>query len=67
MTKSILAIVVASVLSGCVSSGGPDSQSAARSGQTQRVAQDPGKVARSQENPRSQAQAQSQVILGAAY
>jgi hypothetical protein len=61
MTRSILAIVVVSVLSGCVTPGGPTSQSATRSGQVQRVAQDPGKGTKSQEK------LHSQVIVGAAY
>jgi len=61
MTKLILAIVIVGVLSGCVTSSGPYSQSAVPSRQAQHAAQDASTGAKSQDNQRSQ------VILGAAY
>jgi Flp pilus assembly protein TadD len=63
MFKHILAAVLVSVVSGCVTSDGPGpySQSAARSARTQQVAQAADKRVRSAETTRPQ------VILGAAY
>ena len=61
MFKHILAFVLVSVVSGCVTSDGPYNRSATRPGRTQQVAQATQKVAVSPENSRAQ------VILGAAY
>jgi hypothetical protein len=63
MFKHILAAVLVSVVSGCVTSDGPGSysQSVARSARAQQVAQAADKGARSPKTTRSQ------VILGAAY
>jgi hypothetical protein len=60
MFKHILAVVLVSVVSGCVSDG-PNSQTVARPGRTQQVAQAAEKVAASPANSRAQ------LILGAAY
>jgi hypothetical protein len=60
MFKHILAFVLVSVVSGCVTDG-RNSQTAARPGRTQQVAQAAQKVAASPANSRAQ------LILGAAY
>lgn len=60
MFKHILAVVLVSVVSGCVTDG-PNSQTVARPGRTQQVAQTVQKVAASPANSRAQ------LILGAAY
>ena len=61
MFKHILALVLVGIVSGCVTSDGPNSQTAARPDQTRQVAQAAQKVAASPANSRAQ------VILGAAY
>ena len=61
MFKHILAFVLVSVVSGCVTSDGPYSRSATRPARTQQVAQAAQKVAASPQNSRPP------VILGAAY
>ena len=61
MSKSILAIAMLSVLSGCVTPGGPTSQSALHSGQVKRVVQAPSKGAASRETSRSP------IVIGEAY
>jgi len=52
MFKHILALVLVSVVSGCVTSDSPYSRSATRPGRTQHVAQAAQKVAASPENRR---------------
>jgi hypothetical protein len=61
MIKHIFALFLVSVVSGCVTSDGPYSQSAARQARAQQVVQGTGKAVRPPEGKRTQ------IIVGAAY
>jgi len=62
MSKPVLALLLAGILSGCVTSGGPYSQSASRAAQPQQArTQVQDKV------DKSQVRSGSQIVLGATY
>jgi hypothetical protein len=62
MSKPVLALLLAGTLSGCVTSGGPYSQSASLAGQSQQA-----KTQVQDRVDKSQVRSGSQIVLGTAY
>jgi hypothetical protein len=62
MSKPVLALLLAGILSGCVTSGGPYSQSASRAAQPQQA-----RTQVQDKMDKSQVRSGSQIVLGTTY